>query len=251
MSDRIQLESISGIPYITEGANIGEVVLEAARASGISFEENDILCIASKAVSVAEGQTRQLEDVEVSEVAKRIHESIPRKDPRVIQTIIDETGVPDGSKVELGENFIAGWLPNGLRLTSAGVDKHGEGEVILLPADPDTSARIIGKTILEATGVHVGIIITDSDGRIDKRGATQVAIGVYGIPPLRVSDQVEGEGRVKKAEETVCDMMAAAAGLIMGQRGTNKPVVLVRGFPYAFDEARSITNALSRPGQIE
>ncbi len=245
MSERIQLEAIPNIPYIEQDDNVGQILVEAAQQVGIDFQENDIVCVASKAVSIAEGRFKNLSEVEVSEIAEQIHQKVPRKDPRAVQVIIDETGAPDGSRIDLGDNYIAGWLPNGLRLTSSGVDKNGPEEVILLPEDADASARVIGKTILEATGINVGVIITDSDGRIDKKGATQIAIGIYGLPPIRSTETIDETGKPKVSEETVCDMLAASAALIMGQRGTNKPAVLIRGYDYKFDKNSSIRQALN------
>jgi coenzyme F420-0:L-glutamate ligase / coenzyme F420-1:gamma-L-glutamate ligase len=246
MSDRIQLESIPNMPLIVAGDDIGQIVLSSAETAGFQFQEKDIICVASKAVSIAEGRSKLLSEVAVSEVAQRLHEQIPRKDPRTIQAIIDETGDPSGSRIDARGNFIGGWLPNGLYLTSAGVDKHGQDEVILLPEDSDASAREIGKAILQATGINVGVIITDSDGRMDKRGSTQIAIGVYGVPPIRTSESVDHTGKSKRADETICDMFAASAALLMGQRGTHKPVVVIRGFDYEFDANHNISEALNQ-----
>ena len=95
--------------------------------------------------------------------------------------------------------------------------------------------------------MKVGVIITDSDGRIEKEGATQIAIGLYGVPALRINetiDRVNGENT--KSVETFCDLLAATAGLIMGQRGTNKPVVKISGIDYKFDENSKIIDSLSR-----
>lgn len=247
MTNRITLEALPDVPSIQKGDNIGQIILAVARKSGIRFQNQDILCVASKAVSLAEGRVKSLAEVQVSEVAWRIHAQVPRKDPRTIQVILDETGQPDGARVEIGDNYIGARLPNGLHLTSGGVDKNGPEEVVLLPRNPDASAQTIGRQIRAAEEVNVGVIITDSDGRIDKRGATQVAIGIYGIPPLRMTEATTQEGKVSKSEETICDMMAAAAGLIMGQRGTNKPVVLIRGYDYVFNTASAIRDSLSRP----
>lgn len=246
MSDRITVETIPNIPHIEADQDIGGIILNAVEAAGVELQENDIMCVASKAVSIAERRNVNLADVKVSEIAKQLHERIPRKDPRTIQLMLDETGQADGSRLAIQGDFVAGWLPNGLRLTSAGVDKMGPEEVILLPKNSDESAKNIGQRILESTGINVGIVITDSDGREDKKGATQLAIGVYGVPPLRVTESISDAGETQAAEETLCDMVAAAAALIMGQRGTNKPVVLLRGVDYTFDSTASIKDALNQ-----
>jgi F420-0:gamma-glutamyl ligase len=156
-------------------------------------------------------------------------------------------GDPSGARLDISEDYIAGWLPNGIRLTSAGVDKIDSEHVMLLPENADASAREIGKTILEIISRRVGIIITDSDGRVEKKGSTQVAIGIYGIPALRTSESVNQEtGETKMVEETLCDLLAAAAALVMGQRGTNKPVVKISGVEYEFNEDSRITDALAK-----
>ena len=243
MSERISIEAIPNMPEIVTGDDIGEIIVDKTRETNFGLKEHDILCIASKAVSLAEGEPVALDTVSVGDVAQKLHKLIPRKDPRTLQLIIDATGVDDASRLDLDDNYIAGWLPNGNRLTSAGVDKMDSEHVILLPEDPDKSASTIGTTILNATGINVAVIITDSDGRVEKRGATQVAIGVYGVPPVRVTEHAE-KGEVVRNEETTCDMLAASAGLLMGQRGTNRPVVLIRGHEYEFNKTATIFDAL-------
>ena len=143
------------------------------------------------------------------------------------------------------DNYVGGWLPNGLFLTSAGIDKLSREKLIVLPENADMSARTIGRRILDLTGVNVAVIITDSEGRPDKRGSAQIAIGVYGISPLRISEVKSDDGKVKKSEETICDMLAATAALLMGQRGFNKPVVRINGFDYQFDAEATIDDALN------
>ena len=162
-----------------------------------------------------------------------------------MQAIIDVTGEPSGSRLEVKDNYVGGWLPNGLFLTSAGVDKLGSEELILLPENADASARAIGRKILELTDLNIAVIITDSEGRPDKRGSAQIAIGVYGIPPLRVSETESDDGKIRKSEETICDMLAASAALLMGQRGFNRPVVRISGFDYQFDAEATIGDALN------
>lgn len=245
MSSRINIEAIPNMPQIVAGDDIGEIIVDRSQAANFKLKENDILCIASKAVSSAEDNIVRLDAIEPSDVAYKIHERIPRKDVRAVQAIIDATGEPSGSRLELKNNYVGGWLPNGLFLTSAGVDKLGSEELILLPKNADASARAIGSRILELTGVNIAVIITDSEGRPDKRGSAQIAIGVYGIPPLRVSEVGSDGGKIKKSEETICDMLAASAALLMGQRGFNKPATCIRGFDYEFDTGAAITDALN------
>jgi len=240
MTDRVSIETIPNVPFVEAGHDIGDILVNALLEASIVLEENDVICIASKAISMAEGRVVLLNEVEMSKAAQEIHSKVPRKDPRTIQLMINETGDPEGSRIVLTGNHLAGWLPNGLRLTSAGVDKIDAESVILLPKDPDASAKAIGNKILSATNVNVGIVITDSDGREDKKGSTQLAIGVYGVPPLRKTTTA-----IATSEETLCDMLAASAALIMGQRGTNKPAVLIRGVDYTFDPNAKITEALN------
>src|SRR5690606_11435707 len=119
------------------------IIVDRSQAANFKLKENDILCIASKAVLSAEDNRVRLDAIEPSDVAYKIHERIPRKDVRAVQAIIDATGEPSGSRLELKDNYVGGWLPNGLFLTSAGVDKLGSEELILLPKNADASARAI------------------------------------------------------------------------------------------------------------
>lgn len=244
----IKVEEVPNIPFIKSGDDVGVIIANSIlEADDFSLKDKDILCIASKIVSTAENRKVYLTDVEVGDVARSIQEKVPRKDPRVVQLIVDATGDPTGGRVELDANYIAGWLPNGMRLTSAGIDKIDGESVYLPPEDSDKSARRIAHTILEKLGVRVGVVITDSDGRTEKAGSTQVAIGLYGVPGLRITEVEDPmTGKVKRSEETISDLLAATAALIMGQRGVNKPVVCISGLEYDFDEDSSIIDSLSR-----
>ena len=169
-----------------------------------------------------------------------MHQQIPRKDPRLIQIIIDQTSDKSGKKLQISKNFIGGWLPNGLFLTSAGVDKIDAGTAIVLPKNCDEIAKRISDDIFDQLKVRVAIIITDSDGRIDKKGATQVAVGLYGISGLRKSQYQD-----KTNVETICDMLAASAGLLMGQKGEMLPIVKIHGIDYTFDKFATIRDAVN------
>lgn len=245
MTEKISIYAVEQVPYIKDDDNLGEVIIQALADSGSTLKANDILCVASKVVSTTEGRRVSLQNITPSEVATSIHSEVPRKDPRVLQLMLEETGKDDGSRLDINGTYVAGWLPNGMRLTSAGIDKIDDETVMLLPLDPDASAKKLGEKILETTGLKVGVIITDSDGRIDKRGATQIAIGTYGVPPLRVTETISEDGKISRSEETLCDLLAASAALLMGQRGTNKPLVVLSGIEYDFDENTSISEALN------
>ncbi|NBI06446.1 coenzyme F420-0:L-glutamate ligase [Senegalia massiliensis] len=237
----INLQTILNFPIINEGDIISDIIMDCIKYNKITLQNNDILCVASKIVSIAESRILSLESIIPSPLAYEIHKKVPRKDPRIIQQIINETGAADGSRVEVSDNYIGAWLPNGMRLTSAGIDKFSEDKIILLPINPDESAKNIGEKILNKLGINVAVIITDSDGRIEKRGATQIAIGIYGLDPLRTTSF---NGKI--IEETICDMFAASAGILMGQRGNNKPVVIISGYEFDFNQSSCINSALAK-----
>lgn len=165
---------------------------------------------------------------------------MPRKDPRLIQVIIDQTQDPTGKKLQIENNFIGAFLPNGLFLTSGGVDKYHDNIVLTLPHNCDKIARNISVRIQQELGIKLAVIITDSDGRIDKVGATQVAVGLYGISGLRKTTFKE-----KSNVETICDMLAAASGLIMGQRGSGFPLVKISGYEYDFNSNAKLIHAIN------
>ncbi|WP_100618190.1 coenzyme F420-0:L-glutamate ligase [Bacillus cereus] len=250
---KITVEEFPNIPRINKGDNIGEIIANSALKSGFKMKNGDILCVASKAISTAEGRDIDLKDVKPGVLANQIHQKVPRKDPRVIQKMIDETRDPFGGKldIDIDNSYIGAWLPNGMRLTSAGIDKIDSEHVMLLPEDPDLSAKKISEIVKQRFNANVGVIITDSDGRIEKLGATQIAIGLYGVPPLRTSELINpATGKIKKSTETFCDLLAATAALIMGQRGTNKPIVKISGVEYSFNGNSRIIDSLCKvPGE--
>lgn len=244
---KINVEAIPNIPKINKCDNIGEIIVKSIIKSSFKIKSGDILCVASKAVSTAENRDIALYNIEPSTLANQVHKRVPRKDPRIIQKIIDETGDPLGRKLEIHNNYIGAWLPNGMRLTSAGIDKIDFEHVMLLPKNPDLSAKKISEILQEKLNVKVGVIITDSDGRIEKLGATQIAIGLFGVPALRVSEVIDvNTNETRESTETFCDLLAATAALIMGQRGTNKPVVKISGVEFEFNENSRIIDSLSR-----
>lgn len=244
--ERLVIEPLPNVPLIKIGDDLIKIIFRSVKYSNFKFQNDDVLCISSKVVSLVENQIIDLNEIKASRVALELHKKIPRKDPRLLQVIINETKRTDLSRIDLDNNYIAGWLPNGYRLTSSGVDKLNEHKVILLPRNPDKSAKRIGKNIYKEFKKRVAIVITDSDGRIEKKGSTQIAIGIYGLPALRITKNFDSKDKENTSEETLCDLVSAAAGLIMGQRNNNRPMVIIRNLKYKFDKTSHIKDALSR-----
>lgn len=236
----ITIEALHNFPKIEKKCNLSAEIIKTIQKEAFTIHNNDVLCIASKLISKSEGLFVDLNSISPSQLALRLHQQIPRKDPRLIQIIIDQTSDKSGKKLQTSKNFIGGWLPNGLFLTSAGVDKIDAGTAIVLPKNCDEIAKRISDDIFNQLKVRVAIIITDSDGRIDKKGATQVAVGLYGISGLRKSQHED-----KTNVETICDMLAASAGLLMGQKGKMLPIVKIQGIDYTFDKFATIRDAVN------
>jgi Uncharacterized conserved protein len=236
----ITIEALHNFPKIEKLCNLGTEIIKTIKNENFILHNNDVLCIASKLISKSAGLFIDLKSINPSQLTLRLHQQIPRKDPRLIQVIIDQTEDKNGKKLQISKNFISGWLPNGLFLTSAGVDKLDANTAMVLPRNCDEIAKKISEDIFDQLKVRVAIIITDSDGRIDKKGATQVAVGLYGISGLRKSRYED-----KTNVETICDMLAGSAGLLMGQRGKRLPIVKIHGMDYVFDKTATIRDAVN------
>ena len=233
MHGTVTIEPILNIPMVKPGNDLANLLVNSIKASAIKLEVGDILCVASKVVSVAENRFIRLDTITPTDEANRLHDHVQSKDPRVLQLILDEAG-NDTENIRINGNWIGARTKIGRVLTSAGVDKVDENTVLLLPSNPDASAKTIAIAIRESFGVQISVLITDSDGREDIAGATQLSIGAYGVAPIR---------RQNGTEETICDMLAAAAGLVMGQRGVNIPAAIISGFTYEFTETAKLADA--------
>lgn len=238
MSDypRFEVFGVPDVPFIEAGHDVAGVLIEASGRGGIELQEHDVVIMASKAISYAEGRLVSLADVEVTDEALRLHEQVPRKKPELCQVILDVTE----GRVEVTPEYqhILGTLPNGLRLTSGGVDKIDDKTVILLPKDADASARRIGETLRSSTGHNIGVVISDSEGREGREGAGALAIGSYGIPPIR---------ETRGGPETFCDFAAAAGAVILGQRQTGMPFAILRGLEYDWTPDKGVADILAPP----
>lgn len=218
----IQLLPVHGLPEIREGDDLAELVVGL-----IQLEPRDVLVLAQKAVSKAEGRVVRIDAFEAS--AKAIELAGDERDPREVEVILREAKriVRERGPLVIAETH------HGFVCASAGVDHSNApepGTLVLLPVDPDASARAVRERILALTGHEVGVVVTDSFGRPFRQGTTDVAIGVAGIPPILdlrgTTDRIGYE--LRSSRVAIADEIAGAADLARG-KAEGVPAVVVRG----------------------
>lgn len=234
------------IPQVRPGDNLGRMIVTAANRQGVQLRNNDVVVVAQKIVSKAEGRFVSLGDVKPSVKAKRIAGAM-KKDPRHVEVILRETKRVVRRR---GAHLIVE-TRHGLVCANAGVDKsnvEGQGVVTLLPRDPDGSARRIRKQIRERTGKVVSVIVSDTFGRPWRLGQTNVAIGLSGMRPWidyrGTRDMFDYALSVTRM--AVADELAGAAELVMN-KVDGIPVGIIRGYPRP--RARGSARQLVRPAR--
>jgi coenzyme F420-0:L-glutamate ligase/coenzyme F420-1:gamma-L-glutamate ligase len=242
----VEIIAVENLPLITEGDNLAGLICNAAKKQNTPIQERDVIIITHVAVSKAEGNVVNLEEVAPSERAKEIAQQTS-KEPELVEVILRETK----EIVRIGPNSIITETKTGIVCANAGVDRsniEGERNVVLLPKNPDTSAQKIRQEIKSLTGCDVTVIVSDTHGRPFRMGEINVAIGVAGIKPIR---DRRGEkdlfGYVLRVKQTaVADELASAAELVIGQANEGIPVAIIRGYKYQVTETASATE-LTRP----
>jgi coenzyme F420-0:L-glutamate ligase / coenzyme F420-1:gamma-L-glutamate ligase len=221
----LSVTPLAALPPVRPGDDLARLVAAAAPAE---LSDGDVLVVAHKVVSKAEGRVRRLDEIEPGERASTLARE-HGKDPRLVQAVLDESAellrAVDGTLICVTHH--------GFVCANAGVDQSNaseEGELLLLPQDPDGSAARLRAGIAELLGVRPAIVIADSFGRAWRLGQADVAIGVAGLAPL---DQWIGRpdafGReLRVTSIAVADCVAAAADLARA-KDSLEPVVLVRG----------------------
>lgn len=206
----LELWALPGIPEITTGDDLVEVI---ARAADGALRDGDILVVTSKIVSKAEGRFVLADDRDEAITAETVR-------------VVAERTAPSGHRIRIVQSRL------GIIAAAAGVDASNTpaGTVLLLPEDPDASARALARGIRDRTGARVGVIISDTLGRAWREGQTDAAIGAGGV---RVFDDLRGstdaEGRpLSVTQPCVADELASAADLVKGKTGRT-PVAVVRG----------------------
>lgn len=231
--DDLRAFALRGIPEIREGDDLAGLIAGAAAARG-GLEDGDVVVVAQKVVSKAEGRVVALSDVEASPRAVEIAISgEQQEDPRRIQAILDETA----EVVRVRPPLVISETRHGFVCASAGVDASNTGgreRLVLLPVDPDASAWALRERLRELTGRTVGVIVTDSFGRAWRTGTTDVAIGCAGIRPLvDWHGHRDADGYLLHATTiAVADEIAGAAELVRGKLDA-APVAVVRGLDVA------------------
>jgi coenzyme F420-0:L-glutamate ligase/coenzyme F420-1:gamma-L-glutamate ligase len=227
----LNLFALPGLPEVREGDDLPKLIVEAARCAGRKFTSGDVVVIAQKIVSKAEGRTARLSTVQPSAEAISIAQFV-QNDPRMVEVILRESR----RIVRKGPHALIVETHHGFVCANAGVDRSnvpGDEVVTLLPRDPDGSARLLAAALHRRTGKHVAVIISDTFGRPWRLGLTNVAIGAAGVPALLdLRGTSDRAGKPLHATIlAVADELAAAAGLVMG-KAAGTPVVVIRGFRY-------------------
>ena len=246
----IQILPIPGIPLVQPGDDLAALIIEAAEAAGLSLISGDILVMAQKIVSKAEGRLVRLADVRPGEEALRLAQETG-KDARVVQAVLDDsTAVVRARAGVLIVEQSSGWVCAHGGLDHSNVAPEEEETVALLPADADASATAIRSRILAETGATVAVLISDSHGRPWKMGTVGVCIGCAGLPALwdqRGLTDLYGYELVA-SEECIVDELCAAASLVMGQSSEGRPAAIIRGYRRP-DAADTPARSIQRPAE--
>ncbi len=244
MSSRIEVIAVQGVPHVKQGDDVGSLLVGACKKGNLELKSGDIVVVASKIVSKAEGRLVMLDSVVPREFA--INSSkVVRKDPREIEAILSASK----RVVRMRKGLLLTESTVGVVGANSGADKSNvgsEGALLLLPEKPDVSARKIRKVIKKLTGADVAVIISDTYGRAWREGQVDMAIGASGIRVMRdYRGQPDLYSRTLKVTLIAqADELASAAELVMGKsRGV--PAAIIRG--YRYDVAEESARKLNRP----
>lgn len=243
-SGRIELIALRSLPEVKPGDDLARLIASALRREKLDLRSGDVVVIAQKVVSKAEGRIVRLRDVKPSDLARSWARTI-RTDPRFVEVVLSESR----RVIRMTERALIVETRHGFICANAGVDRSNvrdAGSVTCLPLDPDRSAERLAARLQKLTRARVAVIVSDTFGRPWRLGLTNVAIGASGFGVL---DDLRGtrdaSGRTLQGTIlAVADELAAAAGLAM-KKAAQVPVVIIRGAQIA--RARSSARELIRP----
>jgi coenzyme F420-0:L-glutamate ligase / coenzyme F420-1:gamma-L-glutamate ligase len=223
----VQIFPVPGLPDVKPGDDLAREIAQATRARDMRVLHDDVFVVAQKIVSKSEGRIVRLDSIAPSERARAWADQWS-KDARVIELVLRESK----RIVRMERGIIIAETCHGFVCANAGVDVSNteEGTAILLPEDPDASARALQLRLSEFFAAEVGIIVSDTFGRAWREGLVNVALGVAGLAPLiDYRGMLDASGRPLQATViAVADELAAAAELVMG-KSERIPVALIRG----------------------
>jgi coenzyme F420-0:L-glutamate ligase/coenzyme F420-1:gamma-L-glutamate ligase len=251
---RVELLAVPGIPMVKAGDDLAALIKE--RLTGeLALRPGDVLVLAQKIVSKAEGRYVVLDTVTPSPRAVALAAETD-KDPRLVELILSEA--TEVVRHRRGVLVVAHRI--GVVLANAGIDASNveplppaapgqppRPRVLLLPKDPDASCRALAASLRQRTGARIGVVINDSLGRAWRNGTVGAALGAAGLPALlNLNGRPDLFGRTLQATQIgLADEIAAAASLVMGQADEGRPIVLLRGLPYALGDGAA--SELVRP----
>jgi coenzyme F420-0:L-glutamate ligase / coenzyme F420-1:gamma-L-glutamate ligase len=226
----VSVTGIEGIPEVQPGDDLAHLICEAAKAQGVSFADDDVVVVTQKAVSKSEGRFVNLDDVQPSALAVELATNW-EKDARQVEVVLRESK----RIVRMDHGVIICETKHGFVCANAGVDASNVpgGQLMLLPIDPDASARRIRDGIKAEAGAEVAVIVSDTFGRPWRAGYTEVAIGVAGMQPIQdYVGTIDTSGRELKATWIcVADELASTAELVTGKIN-RVPCALIRGYAF-------------------
>lgn len=247
----MQIIALPNIPLIRPGDDLSDLILKSAAGIDLTLTDRDIIVVAQKVVSKAENRFVKLAQVTPSARALELAQ-ITGKPARLVEVILWDTAtviraVPGLLIVEHKLGFIS---------ANAGLDHSNvsaePSTVLRLPADPDTSARVLRRRIKTRTDVNPPLLIIDSHGRPWRFGTVGVTIGLSGLAPMQNLRGMPDlfDAPLAHTDVGFTDQIAAAASLVMGQAAEGYPVVIVRGLPFQIDEAATAA-AVLRPRESD
>jgi coenzyme F420-0:L-glutamate ligase/coenzyme F420-1:gamma-L-glutamate ligase len=232
----IQVIPVRVLRDVRPGDDLHSLLLRSLKCNNIVLKNGDIIVIAQKIVSKAEGQIINLSSVTPSAVSIRLARRF-KKDPRTTELVLRQSK----NIIKISNGIIISETKQGFICANAGVDQsnimNSEETALLLPVDADASAKRIMNVLREKTNREIAVIITDSFGRPFRNGQTNVAIGVAGINPIRsfIGEKDMYGKKLKVTEIAVVDELASAAELVMG-KSKGIPIAVIRGFDYVRNE---------------
>jgi coenzyme F420-0:L-glutamate ligase / coenzyme F420-1:gamma-L-glutamate ligase len=216
---------------IRSSDDLCSMIIRSLETNGVSLENGDILVVAQKAVSKAEGRIVDLAKINPSRKAAKLGKKL-RKDPRIVELIINEA-----KEIVIVKNgIIITETKHGFICANSGVDQSNLSQAdsaVLLPVNPDASARKLRDCITKRRNKDIAVVITDTFGRPFREGQTNVAVGVSGIKPIKnyIGREDMFGKKLRVTEIAVVDEIASAAELVMG-KSEGVPLALVRGYTY-------------------